>query len=773
MKPGRHFMYLSAALATAWGAAPALAQDQTKVATTDAQDDASIPDIIVSARRQEESLQSVPVVASVFDANALLNKSINTLEDVQQAVPGTFFGVNSSPVRSGYSIRGQYGTGLVTYFAEVPLPPLLTALPQFDVGSLQILKGVQGTLFGRNTTGGAVLFFPQAPSDEFGGYVRLSAGSYEKYSAEGALNLPITDGLAVRIAGRLDRSGGYTKNLGVGPDFAKDHVDSLRGTIRWEPMEGLVNTLIVDWSHQPANGSSSVAQILIGGQPIPFVTQQLALQNARGPNVSNSDIVPVTTFYNWGITNRTELDLGAATITNLFGYRDVFYRTATNQDGIPAAFLNAYSRSALDQVSDELQVRTNVTDWAELLVGGFYAKSAPTGPDGTFLDLSGFLAALGRPPVNSPVSYNFTTLTSKAVFGHVQLHLDSILDGLGLSAGYRYTWDTFERCSGVGQANPTIDILPEECLTKLRNAITLSGKTGAPTWTATLDWQATPRLYFYGALRRGYRQGGLNSPSLGPNLRPYQVYGPEKSTEMEIGAKADWSLGGWRGRFNISAFDNKTDDIQMLGSSISTTAFQALGLACVPPNFTPFIDGDCDLTNDPGNSQLTVNAGSRSIRGVELEALISPMHGIDFGFQGAIMDDKTNGFDVPPLLSRFFPVLKLPLLYSPKKTFHVDASFLLPFPKSWGEVTLRSDYYWSDKVDFNGYIAPSYDTINARLDFRDLGGTGIDASIYGRNLTDANYMTGPSGVSAALPTKTVVFGPPRSFGVQLSYRFGS
>ena len=155
---------------------------------------------------------------------------------------------------SNFSVRGQSkalagnsAPGVISYFADVPAPTLGSSIPTYDLASVQVLKGPQGTLFGRNTTGGAILYYPTMPTYDLEGYVQATYGSYNAVIGEAAINLPIVDQkVALRISGQYQKRDGWTKNIGVGKDADDLNSRAIRGTLLLEPVEGLKNTTIVD-----------------------------------------------------------------------------------------------------------------------------------------------------------------------------------------------------------------------------------------------------------------------------------------------------------------------------------------------------------------------------------------------------------------------------------------------------------------------------------------------------------------------------------------------
>src|SRR6185369_13540157 len=214
-------------------------------------------DIVVTARRKEESIQSVPVAVQAFSSETLVRQNVHDTKDLQRLVPGVIFNGSGSELNTTFTIRGQgravIGTispSVQSYVNEVALPNWGAVIPTYDVANVQVLKGPQGTLFGRNTTGGAVLVYSQAPKHEFGGYASATLGDYNWHELEGALNLPIVkDKVALRLAGQYRKRDGFTKAGVPGePDANTVNSRSFRVSLLLEPIDGVKNTTVYDYS---------------------------------------------------------------------------------------------------------------------------------------------------------------------------------------------------------------------------------------------------------------------------------------------------------------------------------------------------------------------------------------------------------------------------------------------------------------------------------------------------------------------------------------------
>lgn len=738
-------------------------------------DQNALEEIIVTARRVEENLQSVPVTASAFSAEGLRNASIQSPQDLQQAVAGVFLSGSASTTNAQYAIRGVTkpvagagAPGVVTYFADVPLPAYVSSTPQYDISTIQVLKGPQGTLFGRNTVGGALLIYPVAPGYDFNGYVQASYGNYNSKRLEGALTIPLIDQhISLRVAGRFDRANGTVHNLGAGGDLLNQHDNNVRASLLIEPLDGIKNITIFDYAEQPRGHSNGPAAIALASNlPVPFVQAQIALQQARGPfTVDTGALAGYEGWRSWGITNRTDIDVGRITVTNIFGYRNVYQESYSSFDGLPGAFFDAYNEIKTQQYSDELQVQGKVFDdsltW---LLGAFYSDTPPA-----LRAQQQSLTALGVPL--EPIPYNFYGEKSKALFANLTYE---IAPEVHVNGGFRYTWDRYSSCGGGGEIAIPARIPSKDCLTRLAAASKLSGKSSAPTWTIGADWKPVDQVFLYATSRRGYKSGGINSPTLGLGFAPFQAFKPEKTTDVELGAKTDFKFGQIASRFNVSIFRSKTKDKQLIGTGISTASFQGAGLACVAPNFTPFLDGDCDPSNDPAGTVLTVGLGDVTTKGLELDGTVSPLPGLIFTGSGTFLSGKSSNYNVPVALAAFLPAGSIPLLFTPKTSFTGSVSYTRALPDNLGDVSVSTQYYRSGKVDFNGYISAPYDVVNGRVDWNDIGGLPLDLGFYVRNLFRKEYVSGPAlTVATAIPVSTVLFGPPRTYALELRYRFGT
>lgn len=795
----RRAFWLCSAVAVGGVSSNACAQAEP-VASTSASD-TNAGDIVVTARRASENIQKTPVSVTAFNEEMLRSSNIQTTSDLTFKTPGVYLGGSGGRENSVFQIRGQSkalsgsnAPAVVSYFADVPQPTFGSGVSTYDMASVQVLKGPQGTLFGRNTTGGAVLYYPTAPGYKLEGYVQGDYGNYDHKQLEGAFTLPIiADRLSVRVAARYDKRDGYTRNIGLGGDLDDINSRAFRVSVLAEPTDSIRNLTIFDWYRNYYTGDGV---LLLGITSNPSLLDALgvrqsalaafAAQQARGPRVVDSDVENARNrTRRWGITNRTDIELGSVTLVNIFGYRKTYVDYTINTDGAPRLdsnfapgltfpLLNAGAISNVEQYTEEVQLKgTVLDDKVDWLLGGFYLKSKPYDTTGTGNDVGFFTS-----DPYATFQYSFYKETSKAVFGNVNVKLDSFVEGLRFNAGIRYTWDKQVACIATQgtMASPnqqTPDLGPGDCPSSplLVGATVAGTKSDAPTWTVGLDWQITPDFFAYVATRRGYRTGGINTPNFGGRLIPYQSFGPEKITDVELGIRSDWDLGGdIKLRFNASGFAGYYSGVQIALSGLITQTGVCVVGADNPPPISP--DGDCNSANDPQSGTLLVNAGKSRVAGIDLDGRLAFGNRLAFTYAANFLDTKTRSLAAPAAVQPYLTQQEIPFDLVAKTTYTLGLQYKLPLGGNLGELTANADYYHSSPLKFVNTSLPAYGIVNARIEWRDLGGKPLDLSVYSTNLFGKSYAAIGAVSGAALGFNSAIYGPPRQYGLSLRYRFG-
>jgi iron complex outermembrane receptor protein len=771
---------------TGFAAAPvrdAAAQDQTAASS------GGLEEIVVTARRREEKLQSVPIAITAFTAADIRSKNINSAQDLTVFVPSLIMN-NNAGFGSGFSLRGQTaslgaGPAVVGYFAEVPLVNGQSGIGTFqggtgpglfyDLENVQVLNGPQGTLFGRNTTGGAILFTPQKPTNNFEGYAQVTLGSYNWHEFEGAVNVPIVeDKVLLRLAGDVAMRDGYTTDVGSGAVNGKDYSNrdywAFRASLVLRPTDDFENVTIFSSLYRHENGPGVV---LTGVNPTGALATTVGLgtaltylgqQNARGPReTENSPLSGVDKEWDYGVINTSHWDVTEdVAIKNIAAYQ-VNKNSAflTDFDGSPFQIQDVQPRvgepwtAASQQYSDELQFSGKaLDDHLQWTLGGYLEYSAPT----TFPEFDVTqLIDVAPPPPPGGVHVPFyipalirvqegSTQRSQAVYGQMEYDFGGVsqaLDGLKLTLGYRYTWDYRSDQSAIDIPTFGYICALKPGLSAPNCGLGSSGDFHAPTWTAGLKYQITPETLVYVKGSRGYKSGGFNLST--PKQSAYASFKPEYVTDVEIGLKSDWEIWGVKGRTDIDLFNDDYKDIQR--------------------SVTQIINGL--------SSPVTENAAAATIQGIEFQGTFLPVAGTEVNLAYSLLAAKYDSFIDPLQGSR--AGLEFPFV--PKNKVSVTVKQDIPIPAEWGDLSLSATYsYQSHVKGDNSYAAitiiQGYGLLNLRADWHDVFQQPFDVSLFVTNATDELYVTKNFGLYDVFGVNAVEYGEPQMIGAQIRYRFG-
>lgn len=870
--------------APAYAAAPADQADQgISAGPAEADEQTTGPgDIIVTARRRAEDVSKVPLAISAFSGATLEKKNVVNLFDMNKIAPGINIQIGNSRTQPYITIRGQskgptgnIQPGVIVYVNEVPLSNFGVLIPTYDLTNIQVLKGPQGTLFGRNAIGGAVLVATQAPSKEFGGYAKVDIGSYDYKQFEGAVNVPIiAEKVALRLATQISYDGGsysgqrvsaYTIDPAtglatpgtIGPmsrNLDANSSQAIRASLFIQPVEELTNTTVFEYSKTRGLAAAFPTEFFTSGfnggapqfQYLPRSVLLSRLGPVVGQNVLNlgrcgdATATPSTPQLNcdvraaqayaqasngragivnsdpWqtralllSVTNTTALDLGGATLKNIFGYRSTDVYNNSDVDGTGLPIVTTAAQVQVSQITNELQLSGSLfNDALKYTVGGFYYREAPNGPAGTQTADVNVLFGL-----NHTLGASFITNTSKAVYGQFDYSLDALIPGLTVTAGLRQTWDSVKACvaniSFSPLANqlyvlgPDAAIYPgkQACESGSLTAANFPGATAVAssnlpetkfrklTYTLGANWQITPAAMIYFVNRRGYRAGSFTVPFIAdPFVSQLQSFAPQTLTDFEVGTKLRWRAGGMRGSLDLAAFTGKDKGTQL---SVSTSGLAA-GV-CVPQAISTSRPSNCV---SPGNASIPagtpgalvrtpalstiINAGELTIRGFEAQGSITPIEGVTLGGGVAHLDYKVDRITIDPnliaLLTAAGQTGNLPktviLNQQPRWAYNLDVEVTLPNRVLDSTVSLSANFKHSASVRQAENTVPAYSVLDARLLFANVGETGLDIAFWARNLTNKYYFNG--GISgAATGNASFSVAPPRTFGLSLKYAFGS
>lgn len=774
----RKLLIAALAAGVAMPIAPAWGQDNG------ADEAAADGEIIVTARRREESLSKVPISIAAIAGEDLAKRAISNENDLQSAVPGLVIRQNGGIHSFNYSIRGQSvdtftnsPPSVLPYVNEVQISTL-SASTFYDMGGIQVLKGPQGTLFGRNATGGAVLYSTAKPTDELGGYMQGRYGSYDAWNIQGAINLPLGDVGALRVAGSVTGGGAFVKDYFTDDEYGDLSQKSIRATLRLSPTPSLTNTTVVQYTDEDGTNTPyelwsvnaqpcvsaadfTTAYCLLNAASNPGLTTYLqahpavfqgglqaavAKQREVGPWVSLSSFPPYHKADNTYVINTTELQLGDdLKLKNIFGWNKSTSDDGFDYDGSPYHFFetqgtltanevkvnptNGFRRS-IRQISDELQLQGKAFDGKlDFVIGAYYLNQKDT----VVSNLT-----FGHPIFVFPFTYT-AQWSTESIAGFAQ-GTYKLTDRLNFTAGIRYTHDRTE-----------INQLPGSFWLQFPGIDDFERTTAAkPSWTVSLDYQATPELMFYVSHRGSWRGGGYNYSVFPLNVTAVNGgnrYLPETTQDIELGVKYSGDSLGVPVTFNADFFHQWVKDIQRAAY----------------------------LLTPAGVSLLTVNVPRAQITGVEMDATVKPSR---FFQMGASLNYTNARYTDGRVSVLGFDFNYGPFADVPKWSGTVFAEGTLPLGDA-GRVTLRGDLYSQSEMNFSNVSGtvnpnttlPAYTLINMRLTWGEIMGTKLQASLFVRNLTNKQYFSGGNAASNGGNTNVVNPGLPRMWGGELRFDF--
>jgi len=746
--------------------------------TDSTEDEVTGPDdgvIIVTAERRAASLQDTALSVSVVGGESLSENVITTQADLAVAVPGLNVqgGVSSNQIN--YVIRGQSTDpfsntrpGVLPYFNEVQIGGAIGASSFYDLESVQVVKGPQGTLFGRNSTGGALLFRSRGPEEDFGGYISLGVGNYETVRGEGALNVPLSSKAGIRLAGFFeDQNEGFQRNILLDTDLGTRDRFGLRGSLSFEIGSAIENDLVVDYFEADETNTAPVvdfvdptfptlfpAGVLVGPsldavtqfpgawdavlaanpQYLPGgLLQAVAEQNARSPFEVQTQADSIYRAKNLIVTNTTTFDLGGlGELRNIFGYADFDFLSSYDPFGTAfVIFNNGSIENRYEGISEELQLNGS-SGALSYTVGLYFSDEESTSDIETLvLDLDPII-----PQVNQINRYTVSN-TTYAAYGQFTYDLT---EQLAVTLGGRYTSENVE-----------IDLLPGDIYRDLADADAIPGlepnqdKTAKNfSWTARLEYEPSDDLLTYIVSRRSFRNGGFNgniAPFPGAGTVGGNGYETERVTDVEAGAK--YSNGFLT--LNGAIFHTWIKDNQRVA-------------------FAP------DPLGNPAS--ISVNVPAAEVTGFELESTIAPTDGVTIGANVVYLDARYTDGETS--------ILGLPILFT-----------TYPYAPEWsGNAFVQYDGSLSDSVDFNlraegvgqssifysssGIANPSNEidgfilaNFRAGLTFDDR--FSITANL--RNAFDKTFFVGGIDAVTLAQTASVLPGLPRTYSIDARFEF--
>lgn len=758
--------------------------ENAPAATPQAQSE-QLDEVVVTARRKAENIQDVPIAVTALSAEALEHLSIKSAEDVQFHVPE----LQSNPdqyyqsAAPNYTLRaesttspgGTIGdTAVVTLFGDVPLiNTRLIGHSIFDLGDIQVLKGPQGTLFGKNSTGGAVIFDPAKPTDRFEGMAGITLGDYGRNEYTAMINAPVDDSLDIRAAAKLGRRDGYIKNLS-GPNLGDEDYQSGRLSVNYHPTETFETLTVANFEDSHENMAPKELSYATPpatstyGLPLGYtfanpnlgagatLAAQTSLQQALGPyklyligdNFGHQE--------NYFVENVSQVHFNEdLDLKNILGYQHSKALFSISQNSSLIDLIPVREPDNTSQFSEEMQLLGKAFDKKlDWIVGAFYshAKDWNVDANNIFPNYNPFIPLKGA--LLDTITTNAHT-DSTAVFGHGTVDLASLLPGLKFSAGYRYSWDKKYQDSNYVQSaegSPLFCAIAPSATAVAPNCDIVTQHTfTAPSWTIGFDEQIDSSTLVYVASRRGYKAGGFNSTTGVPGTLQY---GSEQVTDVEVGVKADWKLGAVPMRTNLALYDAMYEHV-----TLPVIAYYNNNLY-----------------------QIIENAGAADAKGGEFELHAKPTHDIDFNLAYSLTTTaygssaayvaayRPNGAPIETSLSGE------PIAQSSRHTMLVGATYDFDLDPSYGDLNLEMDYSWRSAQSLPAQGAaslhvPAFGVANLRLEWNQIANRPFDAAFWVKNLFDRTYLVAAQDLTSSIGIKEQTYGMPRMIGADLTYRF--
>lgn len=693
-------------------ALPAMAQTQDQSSDED--------EIVVTAERRAESLQRAPIAATVMTGDDLANAGVTTVDQLQFVSPGAT--VNNFGQGIDFNIRGigkaehntQTTTGVITYRDGVAtFPGYLQGEPYYDIARVEILRGPQGTFVGQNATGGAVFVTSRNPEigGDHSGYIMGSVGNYDYFGLQGAVNLPISDTLAARVAFNTDNRDSFY-NI-TGPYSGDDGVHTFSGrfSLLWEPMSNLSVLWKTDVNYLDLSGYNA--------DPVLATNDEFDI-------TANADIAALDRFARTVLQVDYELE-GGTTLRSVTGYQagSTIYRSDLDGTSVGNNTFRDYVEE--DIFSQEFNIISPDTGRFSWILGLYYQHDEYDFPAGEFV--------IGVPPGNVLSEYVLQGTNPKnnyAVFGQVAYDLT---DRLELEVGARYAHSTTENNITVSQYG-----LP---IAQHQNAdwSNLSGKV-------SLNWTIDDHNFLYGFVATGFRPGGLNVPVGFGVPAPFDE---ENVTSYELGWKSGW-FGGHL-RTQLSAYYNEYDNFQVI---IGYPDFPVFGFELNLPETSTIYGFEAQAEAVFGDFSLDAGLGI-------MESEIGRFYATDPRTISITACNPQTG----PTSASCINLEGHEQTYAPELTFNLGMQYVFNLPGG-DTLTPRLNYghvseQWATLFQnpARGDRVEERNIVNAQLAWTH---GDFVTTLWATNLTDQHYM-------AALNSGLRFAGPPQQFGVRVFRSF--
>jgi iron complex outermembrane receptor protein len=708
-----------------------------------------IEEVVVTAQKRAEDLQDVPIAISAFTQDTMRDMGITNTQDLQLATPGLVFaaqGVLGQPYLRGVGTRftlNGLDPSIATYIGDRYVPR--GSGNQLDLGldveRIEVLKGPQGILYGRNATGGAIRVIKKGVSDEFEGEVKATAGNYDLYELGATVNIPISENFGMRLSGSTTQRDGWQDNLardlpGAHAEFNDRNISTFSGMFKWDMTDRFSANLALDyWTQDDTRGQEGSGV----GPPELNVGTGLGGLFSTGRKHAATDTQQKNDGNQLGSELKLEYAADSFDFTAITTYADWEQLWTSEGDGTSASlFTPAIAHDQSDTWSQEIRAVSSASDSLRWTVGAFYYDDKHE----TEFEFNTLILP------NTSQGFQTTDTTAYAVFGQVGWDLS---ERWALTLGARYSYEERD-----------VSVLPTS-----RPGLTTLGAAGLP-FNKKDDWdeitpQATLEHHFDNAMvyltySRGFKSGGFNYPA---TTTPDGL-DPEVLDMIELGMKGDYFNGTLR--LNASAYYYDYTDLQVQRAS-----------------------SDTGVTT-------TENAANAEILGLEVDAIYAPTDALTlrFGFnftdsqykdyeaaqkvfRATLGQTTASGAPAPGMVDQPFDADGESLLRAPDFSAFATLGYEFTLPSGYIPLSITYSYKDSFWYDFSTdpIAAPWLEEDGYGLLSAKIGWVSADdrwsASLWGRNLTDETYHDEVAGNAMGL---RAYYGDPRMYGVDLQYSFG-
>ena len=714
--------------------------------------------VVVTARRTEETLQSVPGAVSAFNGAALERLQATDVTALQGAVPNVNLaqGRGSSNATNIF-IRGigqpdalqTFDPAVGVYVDDVYYSRIRgTQFDLFDLERVEVLRGPQGTLYGKNTIGGALKVVTRKPGDTFRAGLSAAYGSYNQMELKGSVSGPVSDTLSLGVSGLIAKRDGYVEDPVSNEEYNDKNTWAVRAQAAWKPSDTVSVDLSADYSRDDAAmtvGQATNTLTTILGVPLYVVSNPPPAYDFK--TRTTTTLPNSTELTHYGLSAAVTWELSdSLTLKSITAYRNLETDDYVDIDATQLELGDVFVGVDQDQTSQEFQLTYQEGPWT--VVGGVYwmQENIASHQEAYADDFLG--AAFGNATFLRTVDDDLET-TSKAAYVNASYDLTETLQ---ITGGVRYTEEekTYSRSTSTFSSNVLFTADPAFAFKNLTE-----------TWDdvspmADIRWMPSDNVTFYVRGSKGFKSGGFNGRANNPGEQaPYE---PESVTSYEGGVKTSW-VGG-RYLLNLTAFTNDYQDFQARVSGTVTDPGTGL----------------------PSPELTVINAGSMKTSGAELEAVARPVPGLLLDAQIGLLNAEYEDFDDVRFVATGGSRAFQKPAFAPRWTARYGAQYTLDMGDSGSLTFGAAAKYRSEmalavdntptnsKVRLPGMWDDDHWIWDARVVWES-GDGRFTAGVYGQNIGDELYKTDAQEFSSVGGIRTAYYGAPRTVTLRLSSKY--